>query len=259
MKPKKVRPGAVIAYLLILALVLMVSCSGKKEVKRDEVFDPEKSLARGTDLIERKQYEEARKVLLEVKNRDFTKKYAPLAQLKIADSYVRDEEYEAAAQEYRRFLDIYPDHKDASYAQYQIAMTYFVQIESPERGYGAAEKAMEEFEKIKRMFPRNPYREVIDLRIEKCRNTIADYEFLVAEFYFKKGSYNAALGRYKLLSQKFPDYNKESMVLYHSALCYKKLGNKDKAVESLNRLIEKYPDDRLVKDAKKELASLGKQ
>ena len=243
--------------IVLLLVFLVVSCS-KKEVKPDEAFDPEKSLARGTELIEKKEYDEGRRVLLEVRNRDLTKKYAPLAQLKIAESYVKDEEYDGGVEEYRKFLEIYPDHKNASYAQYQIAMAYFVQIESPERGYGAAAKALGEFEKLKRMFPRNPYREMIELRIEKCRNTMADYEFLVAEFYFKKGSYIAAVGRFQQLLTKFPDYKKEPLVLYRVASCFKKLNNKDKALEYYNRLIEKYPSDNVIKEARKEFASFSK-
>jgi outer membrane protein assembly factor BamD len=243
--------------MVILLVLLGASCS-KTVVRTDETFDPEKSLARGTDLIEKKEYEEARKVLLEVKNRDLSKKYAPLAQLKIAEAYVKEEEYDAGVEEYRKFLEIYPDHKNASHAQYQIAMAYFVQIESPERGYSAAAKALAEFEKLKRMFPRNPYREMIELRIERCRNTIADYEFLVAEFYFKKSSYNAALGRFQQLFNKFPDYKKEPLLLYRLAFCYKKLDNRDKALEYYTRLIEKYPNDSVVKEARKEFASFGK-
>jgi len=244
--------------LVMLIVLVSFGCSGKKEVKPDETFDPEKSIARASDLIENKEYDDARRILLEVKNRDLTKKYSPLAQLKIADSYVREEEYDLAVEEYKKFLEMYPDHKDASYAQYQIGMTYFVQIESPERGYGAAAKALEEFEKLKRIYPRNPYREVIELRIDKCKTTMADYEFAVAEFYFNKGSYQSALGRYKQLLTKFPDYKKEPKVLYQLALSCKKLGDKDKTAEYLNLLIAKYPDDKLAKQAQKELMSLAK-
>lgn len=236
----------------------LTSCSGKKEIKTEEVFDAEKSFSRAGELIDKKEYEEARRVLLEVKNRDLTKKYAPYAQLKIADSYAKEEEYDLAVEEYKKFLEIYPAHKDAAYAQFQIATAYFTQIESYERGFGAAKKALEEFEKLKRMFPRNPYREVVELRIEKCKNTMADYEFAVAEFYFGKGSCNAALGRYQQVISTFPEYNKGALVLFHMAMCHKRLGDTVKAAEYLNRLIEKYPDDRLVKEAKKEFASLSK-
>jgi outer membrane protein assembly factor BamD len=238
--------------LTVLLVFLLMSCSSNKEVKPESEFDPEKSLARATDLIDKKEYEEARKILLEVKNRDLTKKYAPLAHLKIADSYAKEEETELAAGEYRKFIEMYPDHKYACYAQYQIAMTYFAQIESPEKGYGAASKALEEFMKLKQLFPRNPYREIIELRIEKCRNTIADYEFLVGEFYFNKGSYNAAVGRFEDLLKRFPGYRKEPLVLYHTALSYKRLADKNKAQEYIARLAEKFPHDVNLKQAKKE-------
>jgi len=244
---------------IIAALFFVFACSGKAPVKTSVAeFNPESSFEKANKLIDEKEYEKARELLLEVKSRDLTKKYAPLAQLRIADAYVKEEEPELAVAEYRRFLEIYPDHRNASYAQYQIAMIYFNQIESPERGYGGAQKALEEFEKLKKDFPRNPYKDLIDLRIEKCRNTIADYEFLVGEFYLRRGSYNAAIGRFETLLQKFPDYKKEENLLLNLGIAYKKAGDPEKAGLYLNRLIEKYPNSRITTDAKKELSSLKK-
>jgi outer membrane protein assembly factor BamD len=239
-----------------VSLLLIVSCSGKSVVKPVESFNAERDFAKANKLIAEKNYTEARTLLLEIKNRDLSKKYAPLAELRIADTYVKEEEPDLAVAEYRKFLEMYPDNSYASYAQYQIAMVYFNQIESPERGYGGAEKALQEFEKLKTDFPRNPYREVVDLRIEKCRNTIADYEFLVGEFYMKKGSYNAAIGRYEGLLEKFPDYKKKEYVLLRLGTAFRKSGDREKAEEYLKRLIEKFPTSPLVRDAKKELASL---
>jgi outer membrane protein assembly factor BamD len=138
-------------------------------------------------------------------------------------------------------------------------MIYFNQIESPERGYGGAAKALEEFEKLKTMFPRNPYKEAVDIKIEKCRNTIAEYEYLVGEFYYKKGSYQAALGRFEGLLTKYPGYQGESSVLFYTGMSYKNLGKADRASEYLTRFIEKYPSHKLVKDAQKGLASLNKK
>lgn len=244
--------------LFVVLLSAVPSCSGKKEVRPEGEFNAEKSLVFANKLIEEKEYEDARKLLLEVKNRDLTKKYAPLAQLKIADAYTKEEEPELAVAEYRRFLENYPDHPNAPYAQYNIGMTYFSQIESPERGYGAAAKALQEFEKLKRMFPRNPYKDIVEMRIDKCRNTIADYEFIVGEGYFKKGAHEAAIGRFQNLLLKFPEYKKEPLVLYRLALSYERTGNRDKALEYLNALIGKFPNDSLVKEAKEELASLTK-
>lgn len=244
--------------LLLLSLLFVIACSGKPTAKPDETFDAEKAFAKANELMGKKEYEEARTALLEIKNRDLTKKFAPLAQLRIADSYIKEEEPDRAIEEYRRFLEIHPEHKYASYAQYQIATIYFNQIESSERGYGAASKALEEFEKLKQMFPRNPYKDVIEARVEKCKDTIADYEFIVGTFYYKKDSYDAAIKRFESLLQRFPGFKKEADVLFRLAMSYKKLGKKDKAEEYFKRLIEKYPDNSLVPEAKKELSPIKK-
>jgi len=240
-------------------LLFVFACSGKAPVKvTAEEFNAESSFEKANKLIDDKEYDEARALLLEIKNRDLTKKFAPLAQLRIADSYVKEGEPELAVAEFRKFLEIYPDHRNASYAQYQIAMVYFNQIESPERGYGGAAKALEEFEKLKKDFPRNPYKDLIEIRIEKCRNTIADYEFLVGEFYLKRDEYKAAISRFEALLIKFPDYKKEENLLLDLGISYRKSGDPEKAELSLNRLIEKYPNSRLKAAAQKELSLLKK-
>jgi outer membrane protein assembly factor BamD len=247
------------SVLVILIICCFIACSKKQAVQPAEKFDPEKSFAAANELLEKKEYEKARASFLEVKNRDQTRTFAPLAQLKIADSYVKEEESELAVGEYRKFLEAYPDHQYASYAQYQIAMVYFDQIESPERGYGGAAKALEEFEKLKKMFPRNPYREAVDLKIEKCRNTIAEYEYLVGTFYYKKGSYQAALGRFEGLMKQYPGYQGAADVLFYTGMSYKNLGDAERAVNYLSLYVDKYPSHKLAKDAKKELSSLNKK
>jgi outer membrane protein assembly factor BamD len=248
--------GRKYSLFIIILCLFVLACGGKPAVKPAEKFDPEKSFVKANEQLEKKNYEEARAAFLEVKNRDLTRSFAPLAQLKIADSYVQEEDTERAVAEYGKFLETYPDHQYASYAQYQIAMVYFNQIESPERGYSGAAKALEEFEKLKQMFPRNPYKEVVDLKIEKCRNTMAEYEFLVGKFYYHKGSYNAAVGRFEGLLLKYPDFKGEAEVLFLTGMSFRKLAQKDKASEYLTRFIQKYPNNKLAKDAKKALSSI---
>lgn len=244
---RKVSVFVIAVFLVILPL----ACS--KQTKKEEPYDPERYLKRADELINNKDYEEARKLLFELKNRDQTKRYAPIAQLKIADSYVRDGDYDAGIEEYRKFIEHYPDNQYASYAQYQIAMAYFNQIEAPDRGAGAAKKALAEFERLKQLYPRNPFREVIDIRIEKARDTIAESEFLVGLFYYKKGSYNAALGRFQGLLRQFPEYKRADETLYLIGMSYKGLKDREKAVEAFKGLIDRFPNSPFSQKAKKEL------
>lgn len=235
----------------IFYIFSLISCSSKTITKKEDIFDPEKYLLKADKLINDKNFEEARRILNEVKNRDVTKNFSPLAHLKIADSYIKEGEIDTGIEEYRRFIELYPDNRNAAYAQYQIAMAYFRQIESPDRGSGAAENALREFLKLKQLYPRNPYREVVELRIEKCRNVIADGEFLVAEFYFKKGSYNAAINRLEGLIKQYPDYKRMDEALLLLGKSYKNLNIPDKAKEAFSMLIERYPSSRFVSEAKK--------
>jgi outer membrane protein assembly factor BamD len=90
----------------------------------------------------------------------------------------------------------------------------------------------------------------------KCRNIIADYEFLVGEFYQKKGSYNAAINRFETLLKDYPDYKKEANVFLNLGISYKKTGRKEESEEYFKRLLEKYPHGHSASKAKKELSSL---
>ncbi len=246
----------ILSALLILFMLALGSCSGKKAAKPEGTFDPKASFVFANEQIEKKDYEGARATLVEIKNRDTSRQIAPLAQLKIADSYVKEDEPERGIAEYQTFLEEYPDNQYAPYAQYQIAMVHFNKIEDAERGYGYAAKALKEFEKLKQMFPRNPYRDVLDLRINQCRNTLAEYEFLVGEFYYKKGSYYAAVERFEGLLKDYPEYKAEAKILFYMGMSFKNLGQNDKAREYLTRLIEKYPNNKIVKKAQKALDKL---
>lgn len=234
--------------IILMIFSLLFSCGGKETVKKEE-FDPVLYLKKADELVSKKEYEEARKLLLEIKNRESAKEYAPLAQLKIADSYLKEDETELAITEYRRFLELYPESTYAPYAQYSIAMAYFRQIESPERGAGTAQKALEEFLKLEKMYPRHPYGEILPLRIQKCRNIIAEGELLIGKFYYKKGSYKAAIGRFEGIVKNYPDFKNLDETLYLLADSYKNLQLIDMAKQYIKILKEKFPDSQFAKKA----------
>lgn len=239
----------------IVVMVLLAALSGcaKKETKKDQPFDPKISMEQVDQLIDKKEYEEARKILLSIKNRDTTKTLAPAAQLKIADTYIREGEYDLGILEYQKFLELYPDNQYAYYAQYQIAMAYFNQIESPDRGSGAARKALEEFTRLKERYPRNPYRETVDLRIEKAKNTIVDGYFMIGQFYYKKESYIAAIQRFESVLKEYPGYKRADETLLLLGKSYRAMKYDSKAHEVFSLLIEKYPSSRFAAEAKKAL------
>ncbi len=245
--------------LLVLVLLLFSGCSSKKDaVKKTPVFKAEESFNQANDKIDKGRYEDAREILERIKTQDITGEYSTLAQIRIGDTFFKEGLYEEASVEYEHFLSMRPHHKYSSYVQYQIAMTYFKRIETIDVSYSVAQKALKEFEKLLHRYPRNPYIDIVENRIKRCKNILAEYEFYVGEFYFKKGSHKAAAGRFDKLVKNYPNSRKEAESLYYLGVSYKNLGDMDKSIEALTSLIEKYPTVELAKEAKEIIASFNK-
>lgn len=242
-----------IAVLAVFALALP-ACSKTQDIGPDlKNFNVEKSFDQANKYIDDKQFDKARQILLEVKGMDKSGRFAPLAQLRIADSYFKDDDMDNAVDQYHKFLEMYPDHKYAPYAQYQIGMVYYSQIVGTDRGYGAAHKALAEFEALKATYPRNPYKENVDIKIAKCKDIIAGYELMVGKFYFDKKAYQGAIGRFETVLDQFPGYRNEPQVLYMMTASLNATGNKAKAEQYARELSSKYPDSQYVKKAAKAL------
>lgn len=243
-----------------IVVMLFLSCSTDKSAMKDDApFAAEESLQKANELIQDGYYEDARELLETIKAKDATRKYALLAMLRIADSYFDDGSYEEAVVEYESFLDSHPYHKYSPYAQYKLALCYYSRIQSVDISYSWARKALSEFEKLQKRYPRNPYMAIIDSRIQSCRSMLAEYEFYVGNFYFKKDSYNAAIIRFKGLIEDYPGSSPESDALYYLGVSYEKLGQRDQAVNTLTALIEKFPTIEMSTKARKLMRSFDEE
>lgn len=249
-----------IFYLHLIIFLFVSACStDKAAMKESSFFEPEASFSQANDLIKDGDYEAARELLETIKAKDASRKYALLARLRIADTYFEEGSYEEATVEYESFLDIHPYHKHASYAQYKLAMSFFKRIKTVDISYSWAQRALQEFENLRMRYPRNPYMDIIDSRIKKCKSILAGYEFYVGNFYFDKGSYEAAVNRFNRMLEHYPDSKKESEALYYLGLSYENLGQRDRAINTLTALIEKFPSLELSGKAKELISSFNKE
>ncbi|MBI5741147.1 MAG: tetratricopeptide repeat protein [Nitrospirae bacterium] len=240
--------------LFLTVSVFIFACAGKDI--RDTSLEPAAAFQKAEDLISQGNYEEARKVLGEIRGGDEAQQYSALARLRIADTYFEEESFEEAVAEYESHLETYPAGKYASYAQYKLAMSFFRQIKTADISYSVAQRSLREFEKLRKNYPRNPHMEVTEERIKACQRVLAEFEFYVGSFYFKKGSYEAAARRFDGLLKDYPDSVQEAGTLYYLGLSYKNLGRKEQAIDTLSILIGKFPTIKYSIDAKEVIASL---
>jgi outer membrane protein assembly factor BamD len=246
-------------FIIFLIPIFIFACSSKKEAVRKTVFNAETLFQQANEKIKKKRFEEAREILKEIKVKDTTGKYSVVAEIRIGDSYFTEGLFEEAAVEYGHFLKVHSHHTYAPYAQYQLGMTYFKKIKTVDVSYSLALLALDEFEKLLKNYPRNRYVSIVENRVKTCKNILAEYEFYVGDFYFKKSSYRAAAGRFRRLLEDYPDSRKEPEALYYLGVSYMNLGDNEQAVKSFTNLIEKYPATNVSREAGGLISSLQKE
>lgn len=223
-------------FITILFLAVLAGCA------KEPAFDPVAKFKDAEDKMQRFKYEDARKAYQEIQEKAPDRSYDADIMLRIADTYFGEEKYAEAQVEYQAFINFHPVHRDASYAQYQVAMCNFNEITTIDRDPSLTRTALKEFQTLLAKYPGSPYEEEANKNIALCREKLADYELYVGRFYYKKGSYAAALGRLEKLLKDYPGATAEKEALYYVGLSFRERGDRAKAVSAFESLAAKYPD-----------------
>lgn len=247
-------------YALAIVMFIFSGCSVLKKRPEKPVnlepFNAKNYLEKAEARIKDGDTYEAQVLLEDVIAMDATKKYEPVARIRLGDIHYDKNEYIAAVEEYKRFLEMYEHHEYAPYAQYRYAMSFLKQVDSVDRGYEIITRALTEFRKLQKNFPRNPYMAETEERIQMCLNMLAEHELYVGKFYYKKGSYKAATLRFQGLLKNYPHIKNESEVLLMLGYSFNELNERHRAVETLRTVIQKYPHSKDAKKAKKMLTNI---
>ncbi|HEY6101268.1 MAG TPA: outer membrane protein assembly factor BamD, partial [Anaeromyxobacter sp.] len=92
--------------------------------------------------------------------------------------------------------------------------------------------------------------------LAQAKARLAEHEWYVAEFYFKRKRWAGAAGRYEALVDKYPGTKHEPQALMKLARSALALDEKHRARTALQKLIVKHPQDPLRPEAEKRLAEL---
>ena len=118
-----------IAALLLLPVIILpaAGCAGNK-AKTDTAYvarDVNTLYSEAKERLDRGRYEEAAVFFDEVERQHPYSVWARRAQLMSAFSYYMAQKYTDSIGSAQRFLTIHPGNKDAPYANYLIAMSYY--------------------------------------------------------------------------------------------------------------------------------------
>jgi outer membrane protein assembly factor BamD len=223
--------------VIILCLILCVSgtllLGGCAYIKKFFGEDEEKAaselMADASSAFEKGRFEEAKEAYQKVKDRYPYSKYAITAELRMADSIYEKQDYDEAYDAYDEFERLHPKNPEIPYVIYQKGMCQFKQVKTLDREQAHTLKAKEEFERLIGRFPKDEYGQKARKNLRKCMIFMADYELYVANFYYKKGKYRAALARYTYLIEHFADMGQYNQALEVIARCKEEIAKEEQA------------------------------
>ena len=183
------------------------------------------------------------------------------AKLAIADSWFREGGAAGLAQaeaEYKDFILFYPTMEEAAESQNKICQIHYKQMDKSDRDQTQAIRAEDECRTLITQFPNSKYVEETKQLLRNIQESLAEGEFLVGNFYLKRGDNSAAANRLSHLVDQYPLYSKADMALWEMGQAYGRLGNRFRRQEgeAYSRIVREYPLSDYADDATKKLKDL---
>lgn len=183
-------------------------------------------------------------------------KYAPLAELHIADCKFAMQDWREAGPAYEDFIKFHPVHPEVPYATYRLGLCHYKQRLKYYRDQAETKSALAQFELVRTRYSNSPYAQEAEPVRQDCLKRLAQHELYVGDFYFKHQQYWAAAMRYAVISKTYPDPGLNDQALFQEARSYDRLRRFPEAIERYQKLVAETPDSRYAEEAKSRLRAL---
>jgi outer membrane protein assembly factor BamD len=140
-------------------------------------------------------------------------KFAPEAQYKIG-LYLKEKQlYQEARDEFEKTINDYPNTEWAKAAKYQIALTDSLRAPNIQRNQQTTSTAVSEFKDFIDQHPDTELSGKAKTQMNKLRESEAENNFLVAEFYVKQKNFKAARIYFNTIVDDYSDtsWNKKAL------------------------------------------------
>ncbi len=209
--------------------------------------------------VDRGDYAVAAKLFDEVERQHPYSVWARRAQLMSAFSYYMAQQYPDTISSARRFLTIHPGNKDAPYANYLIAMSYYQQIADVNRDQKITQQAADAFGELMRRYPGTRYAADARLKMDLINDHLAGKEMEVGRFYQRQGKWLASAVRFRTVIDKYQTTSHTPEALERLVESYLALGMKEEAQKSAAVLGKNYPGSEWYERAYKLIQRHGPQ
>jgi outer membrane protein assembly factor BamD len=157
--------------------------------------------------------------------------------------------YPEAVNNAKRYLQLHPASKDAAYAQYLLAMSYYNQIPDVTRDQEQTERAVVALQELIDRYPKSEYVRDARYKIQVTRDQLAAKEMEVGRYYLQRRNYTAAINRFRDVVAKYQNTRHVEEALMRLSEAYMALGITGEAQTAAAVLGHNFPDSRWYKDS----------
>ena len=228
--------------LILLISVLCFSCS--KDVVEKSIIQEKnmelqmieaykeglKELNKGDALYAAKKFNEAEVLFPQ-------SQYAPKAALMAAYAYYSQNYYGDAIAELERFIKIYPNYPNISYAEYLLGLCFYEQIVDEKKDLKSIDNAKSIFLNVVKKYPNTEFAIDANFKLDLINDILAAKEIYIGRYYLDKKKWISAINRFRTVTDEY------ETTIY--------------AEEALHRLVEIYYIIGLEEESKKYANLLG--
>ena len=239
----KMKP--VLAATMAAATLFTAGCAGGSGGGNDDIAyvarDVESLYNEAKRRLDRGNTRIAAALFDEVERQHPYSPWARRAQLMSAFSYYVAQDYNPAIASARRFLSIHPGNKDAPYAYYLIALSYYEQISDVQRDQSITEQARIALREVNRRFPATEYAADARLKLDLVNDHLAGKEMEIGRHYQRDGRWLAAQLRFQNVVEEYQTTSHTPEALYRLTESSLALGVPTEAVKYAAVLGANYP------------------
>ena len=245
----------------ILLIMTLSGCSSLGSIFEEK--DPTVGLtasqlySQGKEFLDAADFNNAIKLFEILEARYPFGKYSTQAMLDISYAYYASNQKDEAIIEINRFIRLYPNHPNVSYAYYLRALSNFdkdANIISRFFGHDPSrydvtdlKNSFNDFTTVVNRFPDSKYADDSINRLRYIKNQIARNELYIAKYYDKRSANIAAIERVKYMLENYggtPSSEEGLVILVKN---YNDLKLYDLAYDSARVLKKNFPDYRIIK------------
>lgn len=239
--------GLTPATVFLLAFAVLAGCSSDEEAYEERPV--EQLYNEAMNKLQADQPQLAAIDFDEVERQHPYSVWARKAQVMAAYAHYLSNQYDEAILAARRFLQLHPGHRDAPYAHYLIAISFYEQIVDVGRDQKTTEQAMLSLKEVIDRYPNTEYARDAGLKLDLARDHLAGKEMEIGRYYLTRGKFAAAVNRFRFVIERFQTTSHVPEALHRLTEAYLSLGVTDEAQTAAAVLGHNYPGSSWYQDS----------